>query len=290
MIKQETFENFKLPKSTVFFDIETSGLSPYKDEITIITIAKYFNDSKCRITTLISERNEKEILYEFLNCIIGNYEIYTFNGYEFEEKFIYNKLSKYEIPFDFKQFKFISLKTILQHYSRFIGLTRLSRKDIEDFFEIKREHYYDIHLILKELKKDNLLYNEDLLIHSVEEIKSLIKLFICIFKMQFLNKTKINNTIFFLNDFSIFAETVKLSFKTNRIYPFNQFFLTNGEKIITFKNNIEIDIFTKIVYEEDTKIILYENENDYIPLFIKNDIIYDNIYFLLKNYKEYLIV
>lgn len=289
MIKQEIFENLRIPKNIAFFDIETTGFSPHKDEITIITIAKYFNDNKCRITVLISENNEKEILYEFLNCIIGNYEIYSFNGYEFEEKFIYQKLLKYEIPFDFKQFKFISLKSILRHFANFIGLKKLSRRDVEDFFNIKREKYYDIHLILKELKKEDLTYNEDVLNHSLDEIRSLVKLFISIFQMQFENNLALGNLRFYLSDFFISAETVKLYFKVNKKYQFNQFFLTNGEKIITFQNNIEIEIFTKIVYEEDSKIILYENEEDYIPLFIKNEIIYDNIYFILKSYKEYLI-
>lgn len=282
MIRYESFEKSTIPSNTVFLDIETSGLSPHKDDISIIGLAKYFNYKKYRIITLISENNEKELIYEFLNSIIGNYEIYTFNGYEFEEKFLNQKIIKYDISFNFKQFKFISIKSILKNYSNFISLESFTRKDVENYFQIHRNYDYDMKKIVKTLKKDNLLYNQELINHNIDEIQSLVKLFNKINNFQFDKKIFIKDKYFYLNNFSIFSESLKLSFKTDRHYKFGQFYLSNGEKMIIFQNRIDIELFIKIIYNKDEKIIVFENKDEYIPLFIKNDIIYENIYFILK--------
>jgi hypothetical protein len=288
MIKKEFFESFDIPKNTAFVDIETSGLSPINDNILIISIAKFFDDKKVKILQIISQNDEKEILIEFLTSIIGIYEIYSFNGYEFEEKFINQKLKKYDIYYDLGNINFISIKNILKNYSNFINLKYFSRQAVENHFNIERDRYYDMKLLIKDMKKNSFNASENLINHNIDEIHTLLQLYKKIYEFQYSNKAVINDTHFYIYNFEISEQLTKLYFKSDKKYKFSNFFMQNGEKLIIFQNNIQLEIFTKTLYEQNDSIILYETENEYIPIFIKNDIIYKNIYYILSIYSKYI--
>ncbi|MGP1411703.1 MAG: ribonuclease H-like domain-containing protein [Peptoanaerobacter stomatis] len=288
MIKKEFYESFDIPKNTAFVDIETSGLSPINDDILIISIAKFFDDKKVKILQIISQNDEKEVLIEFLTSIIGIYEIYSFNGYEFEEKFINQKLQKYDIYYDLGNINFIFIKNILKNYSNFINLKHFSRQAVENHFNVERDRYYDMKLLIKDMKKKSLNPSESFINHNIDEIHTLLQLYKKIYDFQYSNKAVINNTHLYIYNFEISKQLTKLYFKSDKKYKFSNFFMQNGEKLIIFQNNIQLEIFTKTLYEQNDSIILYETENEYIPIFIKNDIIYKNIYYILSIYLKYI--
>ena len=116
MIREEYFLPYVLENNRLFLDIETTGLSPVDNEIVVISYASYFNDKKCKIVQLIAQdiqNDEKTLINQFITDTLGSKILLTFNGDEFEEKFLSEKMKKYKMDF---KFDFSSLKSNIRHF------------------------------------------------------------------------------------------------------------------------------------------------------------------------------
>ena len=283
MIREEYYLPYFLENGRFYLDMETTGLSPTEDKIVVITYASYFNDTKCKVVQLISQdiqNDEQSLINQFITDTLGSQILLTFNGDEFEEKFLTEKMKKYKIDF---KFDFTSLKSNIRHFGKYLNISSFSRENIENYFDINKERYYDIHKIVKSMKKDSTV-STDLIEHSKEEIKTLIEMYLAFDKIKKDKDTVIKGNRFYLDDFEIIGDIVSLQFITSKKYSYNEFFLENGEKLTLNSNKLILTIITKSHKKEDNSMILYETDKEYLPLFINDDIIFENIFFILGMY------
>ena len=283
MIREEYFLPYVLENNRLFLDIETTGLSPVDNEIVIFTYATYFNDKKCKIVQLISQDvqdDEKTLINQFITDTLGNKILLTFNGDEFEEKFLSEKMKKYKIDF---KFDFSSLKSNIRHFGKYLKISSFSRENIENYFDISKERYYNIHKIVKSMKKESIV-SDDLIEHSKEEIKTLIEMYLAFDKIKKGKKAIIKSDSFYLDDFDIVGDIVNLQFITSKKYSYSEFFLENGEKLTLDSDKVILTIVAKSLEKGENSMILYETDKEYLPLFINDDIIFENIFFILGMY------
>ena len=283
MIREEYFLPYVLENNRLFLDIETTGLSPVDNEIVIINYASYFNDKKCKIVQLISQdiqNDEKTLINQFITDTLGNKILLTFNGDEFEEKFLSEKMKKYKMDF---KFDFSSLKSNIRHFGKYLKISSFSRENIENYFDISKERYYNIHKIVKSMKKESIV-SDDLIEHSKEEIKTLIEIHLAFDKIKKGKKAIIKSDSFYLDDFDIVGDIVNLQFITSKKYSYSEFFLENGEKLTLDSDKVILTIVAKSLEKGENSMILYETDKEYLPLFINDDIIFENIFFILAMY------
>jgi len=263
--------------------METTGLSPTDDKIVVITYASYFNDTKCKVVQLISQdiqNDEQSLINQFITDTLGSQILLTFNGDEFEEKFLTEKMKKYKIDF---KFDFTSLKSNIRHFGKYLNISSFSRENIENYFDINKQRYYDIHKIVKSMKKDSTV-STDLIEHSKEEIKTLIEMYLAFDKIKKDKDTVIKGNSFYLDDFEIIGDIVSLQFITSKKYSYSEFFLENGEKLTLNSNKVILTIVAKSLEKGENSMVLYETDKEYLPLFINYDIIFENIFFILGMY------
>ena len=283
MIREEYFLPYVLENNRLFLDIETTGLSPVDNEIVIISYASYFNDKKCKIVQLISQdiqNDEKTLINQFITDTLGSKILLTFNGDEFEEKFLSEKMKKYKMDF---KFDFTSLKSNIRHFGKYLKISSFSRENIENYFDISKERYYNIHKIVKSMKKESIV-SDDLIEHSKEEIKTLIEMYLAFDKIKKGKKAIIKGDSFYLDDFDIVGDIVNLQFITSKKYSYSEFFLENGEKLTLDSDKVILTIVAKSLEKGENSMILYETDKEYLPLFINDDIIFENIFFILGLY------
>ena len=283
MIREEYFLPYVLENNKLFLDIETTGLSPVDNEIVVISYASYFNDKKCKVVQLISQdiqNDEKTLINQFITDTLGNKILLTFNGDEFEEKFLSEKMKKYKMDF---KFDFLSLKSNIRHFGKYLKISSFSRENIENYFDISKERYYDIHKIVKSMKKNSIV-SDDLIEHSKEEIKTLIEMYLAFDKIKKGKKAIIKGDSFYLDDFDIVGDIVNLQFITSKKYSYSEFFLENGEKLTLDSDKVILTIVAKSLEKGENSMILYETDKEYLPLFINDDIIFENIFFILGMY------
>ena len=285
MIREEYFLPYLLENNRLFLDIETTGLSPVDNEIVVISYASYFNDKKCKIVQLISQdiqNDEKTLINQFITDTLGSKILLTFNGDEFEEKFLSEKMKKYKMDF---KFEFTSLKSNIRHFGKYLKISSFSRENIENYFDISKERYYDIHKIVKSMKKNSIV-SDDLIEHSKEEIKTLIEMYLVFDKIKKGKKAIIKGDSFYLDDFDIVGDIVNLQFITSKKYSYSEFFLENGEKLTLDSDKVILTIVAKSLEKGENSMILYETDKEYLPLFINDDIIFENIFFILGMYTD----
>lgn len=283
MIREEYFLPYVLENNRLFLDIETTGLSPVDNEIVVISYASYFNDKKCKIVQLISQdiqNDEKTLINQFITDTLGSKILLTFNGDEFEEKFLSEKMKKYKMDF---KFDFSSLKSNIRHFGKYLKISSFSRENIENYFNISKERYYDIHKIVKSMKKNSIV-SDDLIEHSKEEIKTLIEMYLAFDKIKKGKKAIIKGDSFYLDDFDTVGDIVNLQFITSKKYSYSEFFLENGEKLTLDSDKVILTIVAKSLEKGENSMILYETNKEYLPLFINDDIIFENIFFILGMY------
>ncbi len=285
MLREEYFLPYVLENNRIFLDIETTGLSPVDNEIVVISYASYFNDKKCKIVQLISQdiqNDEKTLINQFITDTLGSKILLTFNGDEFEEKFLSEKMKKYKMDF---KFDFSSLKSNIRHFGKYLKISSFSRENIENYFNISKERYYDIHKIVKSMKKNSIV-SDDLIEHSKEEIKTLIEMYLAFDKIKKCKKSIIKGDSFYLDDFDIVGDIVNLQFITSKKYSYSEFFLENGEKLTLDSDKVILTIVAKSLEKGENSMILYETDKEYLPLFINDDIIFENIFFILGMYTD----
>ncbi len=283
MIREEYFLPYVFENNRLFLDIETTGLSPIDNKIVVISYASYFNDNKCKVVQLISQdikNDEKTLINQFITDTLGSKILLTFNGDEFEEKFLSEKMKKYKMDF---KFDFTSLKSNIRHFGKYLKISSFSRENIENYFCFSKERYYDIHKIVKSMKKDSTV-SADIIEHSKEEIKTLIEMCLAFDKIKKEKNTIIKGDSFYLDDFDIVGDIVRLQFITSKKYSYSEFFLENGEKLTLNSDKITLTILAKSLEKSENSMILYETDKEYLPLFINDDIIFENIFFILGIY------
>lgn len=138
-------EKYIKDKNSCFLDIETTGLSRYKNIIYLIGVLYY--DLKLKSWILkqyFSNTMEKEVdlLSVFIKDISSFDTIITYNGDNFDIPFINHRLKHNNINNFINKDKSFDLYTIIRKNKNYLDLKNLKLKTIEENLEIYREDKY----------------------------------------------------------------------------------------------------------------------------------------------------
>lgn len=170
-----------LQKNSVFFDIETTGLSRDKASIYLIGAGVYSEDTYT-IHQWFAESadDESTILDNFLSFIEPFETIIHFNGNSFDIPFVNHRSNLYGyegIPTDINS---IDLYKNISPYKNILKLDNLQQKTIEKFLDINRDDEYDGGKLIKIYKSYVKHPTQDsldlLLLHNHDDMLGLAKL------------------------------------------------------------------------------------------------------------------
>lgn len=322
MIKMKIIDNnkllddCKLSKDIIFLDIETTGFSPKKDSIVGFSCASHFSQNKARFTQYFSFE-EKAVIEKLLEALIGKNEIVTFGGDKFEFKFIESKLEKYDINFSFKDFILNDIQKSFKVFSKYFDLKENNRAYIENKFNLNKKNSYDMNSIARVLKfkpknkktkdknqADEILFEKqsidvddirgqallELSKHSEEEIITLIALYDVLDNFKCSHSLEIKkNTHLILDEYDLIGDRLQLVFRADSYRKKAVYYNADFSEISIYKNRIIFTLYIKKISAYDCLSIAYETDCGYIPLIIDNEIIFENINYLISKYKDYLV-
>lgn len=109
------------PKDVLFFDIETTGLSPKTSQVFLIGFISFQPDTKeWQLTQFLSEHNceaeEKQLLKTFSTFVENKSQLIHFNGNSFDIPYLISRFEKYQLPNPF------SNKDSLDLYREFLRM------------------------------------------------------------------------------------------------------------------------------------------------------------------------
>lgn len=149
MIKKENiihFEHFNntfiddIKTESVYFDIETNGLSPKTASIISITYLIYRDNNYKVIQYFASdELDENEMLVCFFHNIKNLKYAISYNGKTFDTNFIDEKFRKYNILFSLRCLEDIDIYRFINNFRKVLPTSCLKLKHVEELLGIYRK-------------------------------------------------------------------------------------------------------------------------------------------------------
>ena len=180
--------NFFLPsflpkkEEILFFDIETTGLSPKSSQIYSIGIL-LFKDSEMEIVQLFANSlsEEAEVLQGFLEYCKDKTQLISFNGKAFDTPFLEKSYLQYGIKCPITELPQLDLFKMIQSRRKFYQLPSYKLKECERFLGIQRKDVYTggelIYVYLEYLEHPTKEAKALLLQHNFEDLLYLPSLF-----------------------------------------------------------------------------------------------------------------
>lgn len=190
VIKHTLDEQFNIPETLInqisdkkmcFLDIETTGFSRKFNHIILIGLL-YVNNSKTEVIQLFAdnEKDEKNLLNEFVKYILGFEVIFTYNGDAFDIPFINSRLSHCNIDYEIDKSLSIDIFKVIRNKKNILGLEKYNLKTIEKLLEISREDTISgkesVELYYEYTKTKNNKIKDIILKHNYEDIYNLPKI------------------------------------------------------------------------------------------------------------------
>lgn len=136
-------EEYDLNK-IVFFDIETTGLSPQNSYLYLIGCAYYKDDSFHLLQWFSENVSEEEKIIGCFFDFIKDYDVLIhFNGSSFDLPFIQEKLKQLELDYCFDDLISLDIYRMIKPYRQLLRLSNMRQKSIESFLKIKRKDKLD---------------------------------------------------------------------------------------------------------------------------------------------------
>lgn len=126
-------------ENNLYFDIETTGLSPVSSHVTVIGTV-FCDDRTPVLRQFVCERpmDEKKILLDFADYARGFRRIAHFNGKTFDIPYLRKKFSFYRIPDPFYDTEQEDLYQTAKRFSSLFDMEGLKQKDFEAVFGFPR--------------------------------------------------------------------------------------------------------------------------------------------------------
>ena len=165
----------------LFFDIETTGLSPKSTDVYLIGAA-YFKEGLWHICQFFAENTcEQEDILRAFSDLLQNYKaLVSFNGDRFDIPFLRHKYEALGLSEPFGQKRSLDLYKFVHAYRIPLGLPDCKQKTVELMLGINREdkysggeliHVYNDYVVSK--KSD---LRELLLLHNSDDVKGMLSL------------------------------------------------------------------------------------------------------------------
>lgn len=165
----------KQKENSLFFDIETTGLSADISAITMIGCC----DMDGNITQWFNEDGlmQKQILSEFLSFIESYETLISFNGKTFDLPFLLTKIKEFKLDRSLESFQHLDLYQILKPFKNLWGLTKFRQKDLEQYLNFHRNDQLSGKKLIKTyqnyLKTGDIKEKEAVFLHNKEDLLGL---------------------------------------------------------------------------------------------------------------------
>lgn len=273
--KYELFIPKQIQFNSVFFDIETTGLSKEVSEIFIAGMLYYQDYSFCIEQLFVSKGSEeKELIQTISNVFLIKEYIITYNGNNFDIPFYLQKCKKYDVAPNLNGKILIDLFTLSKKLKSYLNLKNLKFKTVEKYLSIERQDQ----LSGKDIIKLNTSYRitpkqeylELMLQHNYEDVANLPyvfkinKLINCDF---FLNLTSPEYNIMFLDFNKITSNKNSVKFKIST-FPSNNVSITINAFLYKLlwerkTGKIEFEIMTNEGFINETSKIKFIDLNKF---------------------------
>lgn len=132
------------PESALFFDIETTGLSPASSHLYLIGAAMKITLPQGGfwvIRQYFAENREEEplLLETFAKLCSDRSCTVHFNGERFDLPYLAHKFEQYSMPNPLSQMQSFDLYRDIRPFKKLLGLEKLKQKAIESFLRIHRD-------------------------------------------------------------------------------------------------------------------------------------------------------
>lgn len=166
-------------QQSLFFDIETTGLSADISAITVIgccdmdgNVTQWFNEDGL---------SQKQILVDFLQFIKSYDTLITFNGKTFDLPFLTAKIKEFKIDDSLDAYDHLDLYQTLKPYKNLWGLKNFRQKNLEEYLGIGRTDKLSGKKLIKTyqnyLEKGDINDKEAVLLHNREDLLGLHKIY-----------------------------------------------------------------------------------------------------------------
>lgn len=189
-------------QQSLFFDIETTGLSADISAITVIgccdmdgNVTQWFNEDGL---------SQRQILTDFLTFIQPYNTLITFNGKTFDLPFLTSKIKEFKINASFDRYEHLDLYQILKPYKNLWGLKNFRQKNLEEYLGIQRTDKLSGKKLIKTyqdyLENGEIKNKESVLLHNHEDLIGLHKIYSLISYPALLDKEFSLSSYFIEND------------------------------------------------------------------------------------------
>lgn len=180
----------------LFFDIETTGLSPRASSLYLIGIMAYnTTEGTWNITQWFADkhRDEEAMIRLFLDTLEQYNYIYHFNGKTFDIPYLLHKVDKYQIKLtehasqilhDTTGNQSIDLLSRIRPLKKLLGIAKAGQTDLERWMGVNREDRYtggELIAVYSQYMQDRILHPEQaeekerlLLLHNHDDMEGML--------------------------------------------------------------------------------------------------------------------
>lgn len=162
----------------LFFDIETTGFSPERENVYLIGCV-YYTKNGWELTQffLDEEENEADFIHSFFTFAAEYQYLIHFNGDSFDIPFLEKRAKKLGLSLSFTCCS-IDLYKEIRPFKTLLALQELKQKNLEIFLGFKREDTYDGSRLIEvyydyQNSKDQKLLSL-LLLHNADDLKGML--------------------------------------------------------------------------------------------------------------------
>ena len=255
--------------NSIFFDIETTGLSREKAFIYLIGVGVYSEDTYTIHQWFAESKDDEEaILDNFLSFIEPFDTIIHFNGNSFDIPFVNHRASLYNLDNIPSTIKSVDLYKNITPYKNILGLNNLQQKTIETFLGINRDDIYDGGKLISIYKSYIKHPTEDaldlLLLHNHDDMLGLARLLV------------MDNYV------RLFSGQVDIKINNSYLNSYKNSDNETCEELI-YEMTTDINIPKKISYgNDDCYIIVKDN-----TIILKVNLFDGKLRYFYDNYKDY---
>lgn len=275
--------------NTIFFDIETTGLSSKNSMIYLLGYI-VFNGENWELNQLFCEKAEDEIaLILTFNKVLKGVNVLNlvhYNGDSFDIPFLKKRAAilNLSIEKEFlveKSFESMDLYKIVRSLKSKLPLESLKQKDLEKYLSYNREDQFSGKDLIK-LFKEYIAFKEDnkkelILLHNHDDLMGMLHI-LPILSLSYINK--LTKNVSYLDELlnSPLNKEAKLSFDNLESKDNNTY--------ISLSFKLELALFKEFHYKDDYLDFSIGNENVSIRLKVLNT----SLKHFYKNYKDYFFI
>jgi len=132
------------PKKILFFDIETTGLTPSNAQVYLIGAFSCTGENSWELVQFFADSlsSEQEILKAFFKYAEDFNVLVHFNGENFDLPFLKKCADEYHLKDPLCEIKSIDLYRAIRPYRKILGTDRMNQKTMEKFLGLNREDRY----------------------------------------------------------------------------------------------------------------------------------------------------